>query len=186
MSKWNGNNGYKKQWGNNQGMGFKKQTSHDGDSRIGAKWEKEEDADLIREIENNMTIEDIAKAHKRTQTSIKSRIMLSAINAINDGGDKTEVCAKFRILKEELEDFMVTKKVPYSSNATTAAHPVVTRNPTTTASSDDTTETSTAAATVNEKKKKSSSTGTLNSNEAIELLREIRGYLKIIAEKNTL
>ena len=49
--------------------------SKEDNSRIGKKWLIEEDEELIKEIEDKLTFEEIALKHKRNISSIKARVI---------------------------------------------------------------------------------------------------------------
>jgi len=72
-------------------------------SAVGSKWTKDEENQLLKEIENEISIGDIALAHKRTVGSIKARLNDIAMRLLQDGMNIEEVSIKLRIHKEILE-----------------------------------------------------------------------------------
>jgi hypothetical protein len=70
-------------------------------SRIGKKWEKEEDDELLTQIKT-MSIEDIAFKHRRTETAIKSRLVSHGNKMIHKGASVESVAAQ---LKLQVDDF---------------------------------------------------------------------------------
>jgi hypothetical protein len=74
--------------------------------KAGLKWLKEEDDKLLNEVNNKLSISDIAKIHKRTETSIKKRIMQHTINLINTEDITIEnACIKMNLNIDEFKKF---------------------------------------------------------------------------------
>ena len=76
--------------------------SKEDNSRIGKKWLIEEDEELIKEIEDKLTFEEIALKHKRTITGIKARVISHIIypKIMNDNIDINELSIKYNIDKD--------------------------------------------------------------------------------------
>ncbi len=51
-------------------------------SRVGKKWTKEEDTELMKRVNDGMGLVDIAIAHQRNVTGVKLRIMGKAISMV--------------------------------------------------------------------------------------------------------
>ena len=58
-------------------------------SRVGKKWLQEEDEELMREISDKKTFEEIALNHKRTIVGIKSRVISNILYLQYKDGTKT-------------------------------------------------------------------------------------------------
>lgn len=70
-------------------------------SRAGLKWDADEDSRMISMIrDSNSSIEDVAKVLKRTPGSIRTRLIISAVNKMNDDGMSFADAAKYLSLDE--------------------------------------------------------------------------------------
>jgi Ca2+-dependent lipid-binding protein len=70
---------------------------------VGSMWTVTEEQQLMESLSGNKSIDDIAKEHKRTKGGIKSRIRFLAANMIGNGKSIEDVCAMFRLAKDEVE-----------------------------------------------------------------------------------
>jgi hypothetical protein len=68
-------------------------------SRVGKKWLQEEDEELMREISDKKTFEEIALNHKRTIVGIKSRVISNILYLQYKDGTKTieELSSEYNI-----------------------------------------------------------------------------------------
>lgn len=57
-------------------------------NNVGRAWTEEEEADLVKAFEKNMTVEEIAKAHQRTIRAIETRAV--AIGLMKESDRKTD------------------------------------------------------------------------------------------------
>jgi hypothetical protein len=79
-------------------------------SRVGTKWSIEEEEQLIKYINENKSIDDIAKEHKRTSGGIRSHIKEIAIRMIRiDGKSIEEVCESLHLTLEEITEYQEKK-----------------------------------------------------------------------------
>lgn len=53
-------------------------------ARTGLKWTLEESQELMKHINEGMSLEDIANTHKRTVGGVKNRIMTNALNIMKE------------------------------------------------------------------------------------------------------
>jgi hypothetical protein len=53
-------------------------------ARAGIKWTEEESQELMKHLNDGMSLEDIAKIHQRTVSGVKNRIMLNALNIMKE------------------------------------------------------------------------------------------------------
>jgi len=75
-------------------------------SRAGFKWESEEDCSLIDKIKDGVSVDEIAKEFLRTSGAIKTRLIVKAIEAIEQENSSIEDAAeKFKIEVEEIENY---------------------------------------------------------------------------------
>jgi pyoverdine/dityrosine biosynthesis protein Dit1 len=69
---------------------------------VGTAWTLAEEQKLIKSLKDGMTMDEIAKDHKRTVNDIKTRIKLLAFNMIENGDAIGDICDMFRLDKDEL------------------------------------------------------------------------------------
>lgn len=74
-------------------------------SRVGCKWCIKEEQKLL-EIIKYKTISETAVLLKRTNSSIKKRLLLISYNMYNDGHEINEIITKTKILKKSLIRFL--------------------------------------------------------------------------------
>lgn len=53
-------------------------------ARAGVKWTEEENEQLMKEVMDGMDLDDVAKQHQRTVTGVKSRVMTNALTMMKD------------------------------------------------------------------------------------------------------
>ena len=53
-------------------------------ARTGIKWTEDESQELMKHINDGMSLEDIANTHKRTVGGVKNRIMTNALNIMKE------------------------------------------------------------------------------------------------------
>ena len=79
-------------------------------SRVGKRWLPEEDEQLLKEIEDNKTYEEIALEHQRTVTGVKSRVVSIIIFPLykneNNQSNIDNLAIKFNIEHEILEKYI--------------------------------------------------------------------------------
>ncbi len=90
---------------------LKEQRKNPETSRAGLKWEQDEDNTLIDKINENVSIEDIAKELQRTVRSIKTRLVIKAINYSQQSGATSEEAAeKFKVDVSDINSYVANKK----------------------------------------------------------------------------
>lgn len=75
-------------------------------ARAGMKWTNEEDIELMKQVEDGIDIDDIAKAHKRTNTGVKARIMSNALAMMESKNmtmEQVSVCVHISV--EDLQEY---------------------------------------------------------------------------------
>lgn len=87
---------------------LKKQRSNPETSRAGLKWNKEEDDQLLNMVAENDTIPNIAKFLQRTEGSIKTRLILYAINKMQKDNLSLEQVAE--LVKLSVDDITEYQK----------------------------------------------------------------------------
>lgn len=97
-------------------------------SRAGLKWGDDEDNVLSDKISENESLDNIAKELQRTTGSIKTRLIIKAINAItNDNLSVAEATDKFKITEEDINDYKKKKsmRINYNMYKKTSSNTVV-------------------------------------------------------------
>jgi len=84
-------------------------------SRAGSIWLNDEDDQLFEEINNKISIEDIAKIHKRSIGSIKTRLMLH-IMSLDEDASIEETCARMNIDIDEFNKFKEKQDAKNNTN----------------------------------------------------------------------
>lgn len=79
-------------------------------SRAGLKWDNEEDCSLVDKVKDGVNIEDIAKEHQRTSGSIKTRLIVKAIQSMeNDNESLEKVASTFNLEESDIEEYQKKK-----------------------------------------------------------------------------
>lgn len=91
---------------------LRKQRENPETSRAGLKWEIEEDNALINKIEDNISIDEIAKQLQRTAGSIKTRLIVKALNLIDEDHSITleNAAEKYKITMQDIQTYQANKK----------------------------------------------------------------------------
>jgi len=79
-------------------------------ANVGKKWSEDECNNLLYKIKKNMSFDEIAKVHKRTESSIKSKLMTIAITLLQKNMDINEVSNIVNLSSESIQEYM--KKYP--------------------------------------------------------------------------
>jgi repressor of nif and glnA expression len=80
-------------------------------SRAGLKWDDSEDENVLNKLKSGMSVEDIAKALKRTANSIKTRIVMNAVKQIDeDKKDKNQVIKELKITETDITEYKDKKQ----------------------------------------------------------------------------
>lgn len=97
---------------------LRKQRENPETSRAGLKWETDEDNVLISKIEDNVSFEEIAKSLQRTVGSIKTRLIVKALNLIDENHSITleEAAEKFKITTSDIQSYQANKKKRQNSH----------------------------------------------------------------------
>lgn len=79
-------------------------------SRAGLKWDNEEDCSLVDKVKDGVSIDDIAKEHQRTSGSIKTRLIVKAIQLMeNDNQSLEDVSSTFNLQESDIEEYQKKK-----------------------------------------------------------------------------
>jgi len=144
-------------------------------ANVGMKWTTEENAELMQQAQEGMPLDEIAKKHQRTVGGVRSHIMLNAVKimaeqhmSIEDAADivnmSVEDLANYKRRKEEKKTLRQEQKEKkqkqpmFTDTISPGQHMLL------------------------QQTGKNMSDNTSNKH-VIDLLTEIRDYLKIIAEK---
>lgn len=131
--------------------------------RVGLKWSKEEDAKLMKQVYDGIKLDVITKNHQRTINGVKSRIMLNALNVMKEKELSLEEVSK-------LVNISIVDLNNFKQNQDTKKEKITKKE---------------------EVKKKKVTKITIENEikdnlshpDILIILKEIRDYLKIIAEK---
>lgn len=91
---------------------LRKQRENPETSRAGLKWEIEEDNALMNKIDDNINIDEIAKQLQRTPGSIKTRLIVKALNLIDEDHTITleNAADKYKITMQDIQTYQANKK----------------------------------------------------------------------------
>ena len=91
---------------------LRKQRENPETSRAGLKWEVEEDNALINKIDDNVSIEEIAKQLQRTVGSIKTRLIVKALILIDEDHTITleKAAERYKITMQDIQTYQANKK----------------------------------------------------------------------------
>ena len=97
---------------------LRKQRENPETSRAGLKWEIEEDNALINKIDDNVSIEEIAKQLQRTVGSIKTRLIVKALILIDEDHSITleNAADRYKITTQDIQTYQANKKKRQISN----------------------------------------------------------------------
>jgi hypothetical protein len=98
---------------------LRKQRENPETSRAGLKWEVEEDNALINKIDDNVSIDDIAKTLQRTAGSIKTRLIVKALALIDEDHSITidQAAEKYKITIQDIQTYQANKKKRQLNNS---------------------------------------------------------------------
>lgn len=90
---------------------MKKLRENPDTSRAGLKWDDSEDENVLNKLKSGMSVDDIAKALKRTANSIKTRIIMNAVKQIDeDKKDKNQVMKELKITEADITEYKEKKQ----------------------------------------------------------------------------
>lgn len=85
---------------------LKTQRQNPETSRAGLKWEAEEENQLLSLVSSGQTVSDIARTLQRTEGSIKTRLIMYAINKMeNDNLSISQVCEMVNLSHEDITEY---------------------------------------------------------------------------------
>ncbi len=98
---------------------LRKQRENPETSRAGLKWETDEDTALLNKIEENVSIDDIAKSLQRTSGSIKTRLIVKALALIDEDHSITieQAAEKYKITIQDIQTYQANKKKRQLNNS---------------------------------------------------------------------
>lgn len=91
---------------------LRKQRENPETSRAGLKWEQDEDDALIDKINEGTSYADIAKQLQRTEGSIKTRLIIRALNLVEEDHSITleEAATKYKITIQDIQLYQANKR----------------------------------------------------------------------------
>lgn len=85
---------------------LQKDRTNEQTSNAGLKWEAADDAYLLESSKNGISVTDIAKYLKRTEGSIKTRLVINILNSSNENKtDIEELCTLHNISSKEVTNY---------------------------------------------------------------------------------
>ena len=98
---------------------LRKQRENPETSRAGLKWEADEDNALLNKIEENVSIDEIAKQLQRTTGSIKTRLIVKALLLIDEDHSITieQAAEKYKITTQDIQTYQANKKKRQITNS---------------------------------------------------------------------
>jgi chromosome segregation and condensation protein ScpB len=98
---------------------LRKQRENPETSRAGLKWEADEDNALLNRIDEDVSIDDIAKQLQRTTGSIKTRLIVKALLLIDEDHSITleQAAEKYKITTQDIQTYQANKKKRQMSNS---------------------------------------------------------------------
>ena len=90
---------------------MKKLRENPDTSRAGLKWDDSEDENVLSKLKSGMTVDDIAKALKRTANSIKTRIIMNDVKQIDEESkNKDQVLKELKITEADIKEYTEKKQ----------------------------------------------------------------------------
>jgi hypothetical protein len=91
---------------------LRKQRENPETSRAGLKWEQDEDDALIDKINEGISYGDIAKQLQRTEGSIKTRLIIRALNLVEEDHSITleDAATKYKITIQDIQLYQANKR----------------------------------------------------------------------------
>ena len=90
---------------------MKKLRENPDTSRAGLKWDDSEDENVLSKLKSGMTVDDIAKALKRTANRIKTRIIMNAVKQIDEESkNKDQVLKELKITEADIKEYTEKKQ----------------------------------------------------------------------------
>jgi len=91
---------------------LRKQRENPETSRAGLKWEQDEDDALIDKINEGTSYADIAKQLQRTEGSIKTRLIIRALNLVEEDHSITieDAAGKYKISVPDIQLYQANKR----------------------------------------------------------------------------
>lgn len=91
---------------------LRKQRENPETSRAGLKWEQDEDDALVDKINQGISFSEIAKQLQRTEGSIKTRLIIRALNLVDDDHSITleEAANRYKITTQDIQLYQANKR----------------------------------------------------------------------------
>lgn len=91
---------------------LRKQRENPETSRAGLKWEQDEDDALVDKINQGITFGEIAKQLQRTEGSIKTRLIIRALNLVDEDHSITleEAAGRYKITTQDIQLYQANKR----------------------------------------------------------------------------
>jgi cell division protein FtsI/penicillin-binding protein 2 len=87
----------------------------------GKRWSDEEDTQLLQEVQEEKSYENIAQIHQRTESAVRSRISIKAVNDYKSGVDLETIYQRYKMSEKSFQEAFeyVSKKSAEKAKAET-------------------------------------------------------------------
>jgi hypothetical protein len=91
---------------------LRKQRENPETSRAGLKWEQDEDNTLVDKINDGISYGEIAKQLQRTEGSIKTRLIIRALNLVEEDHSITleDAAGRYKITVQDIQLYQANKR----------------------------------------------------------------------------
>ncbi len=70
----------------------------------GKRWSDEEDAQLLQEVQEEKPFSEIAQKHQRTESAVRSRISIKAVNDYKSGVDLDTIYERYKMSEKSFQE----------------------------------------------------------------------------------
>lgn len=82
----------------------KSRTTNPEMKNSGKRWSDEEDAQLLQEVQEEKPFSEIAQKHQRTESAIRSRISIKAVNDYKSGVDLDTIYERYKMSEKSFQE----------------------------------------------------------------------------------
>jgi hypothetical protein len=82
----------------------KSRTTNPEIKNSGKRWSDEEDAQLLQEVQEEKPFSEIAQKHQRTESAVRSRISIKAVNDYKSGVDLDTIYERYKMSEKSFQE----------------------------------------------------------------------------------
>ncbi len=82
----------------------KSRTTNPEMKNSGKRWSDEEDAQLLQEVQEEKPFSEIAQKHQRTESAVRSRISIKAVNDYKSGVDLDTIYERYKMSEKSFQE----------------------------------------------------------------------------------